>query len=247
MLHEIYSKNNGELNEENTKRLKADVFGMFQVTIETVSHTVEYGVYMFAKYPQYQTLIYDELVSVYVTQKNFRLAKMNECIVLRAFINETLRCSVVAPRSIPHQTTEEIEIEISDDNILNPKFRKYKNKKYIIPKSSQIDINMPFIFESETIPFDLENWIKFDSKENRYQWCNNDKIYVFPFGVGKRSCPGEHLARKKLFYALAKLIWNFTFAIPFNKRNSFHVNNIYSINSEIQPKYGIEIKRRLEN
>jgi len=146
MLHEIYSKNNGELNEENTKRLKADSYGMFQVAIETISHTVEYGVYMFAKYPQYQTLIYDELVSVYGTQKNFRLAKMNECIVLRAFINETLRCSVVAPRSIPRQTSEEIEIEISDDNILNPKFGKYKNKKYIIPNYSQIDINMPFIF-----------------------------------------------------------------------------------------------------
>jgi len=84
----------------------------------------------------------------------------------RAFIHEALRCSIPAPTGGYHSSNVPIEIKLTKDNV-SQKYSKEWNKTYVIPKDYFYMFNFTTMCESETSPFDIENFLKYDNTSKR--------------------------------------------------------------------------------
>ncbi|XP_061048048.1 cytochrome P450 2U1 isoform X2 [Eubalaena glacialis] len=112
-----------------------------------------------------------------------------------ATIMEVQRLSVVVPLSIPHMTSEKTVLQ-----------------GYTIPKGTIILPNLWSIHRDPAI------WEKpNDFYPNRFlddQGQLIKKETFIPFGIGKRVCMGEQLAKMELFLMFVSLMQSFTFALP---------------------------------
>ncbi|KAG8921947.1 hypothetical protein FRC03_004745 [Tulasnella sp. 419] len=145
---------------------------------------------------------------------------------LRAFIQEVLRFSSVAPLGVPHRTAEDLHY-----------------KGYVIPKGSTILTNTWAIFHDPQIfenphTFNPDRFLK-PSLRKGEMW---KKLDTLAFGVGRRICPGMHLATQVLEMTAASMLWAFEFkSHPDGKPD---VSNFIS-NSSLDPRpFKCDIKPR---
>jgi len=225
------------LSEYMLNTLKSNVFLLLNVGIESTSHAIEYGILGLTKYPKYQQLIYDELISVYETKEEFNLIKINDCHIFRAFVHEIIRCSVATPKGGARSTKESFVIEITKDNI-SEKYAHEIGQKYLIPKDFVIEPNFVYCFETDTRDIDIENWLKYSEVAKRKIFCNNPT--VFSFSLGKRSCPGEPIVLKQMFYTLGSLILRYRFYSKFD----FEIVTAHGNNTTIVDHIGINVDKR---
>ena len=112
---------------------------------------------------------------------------MSSLNYIMATIMEITRFSAVAPSSLPHRLLQDIQID------------QYKFKKGTIFFSNlEKFLNDPIQFPEPRM-FKPERFINSDGKLQR-----ND--YLVPFGIGKRVCMGESLAKNELFIFFVRLI-----------------------------------------
>ncbi|XP_044587036.1 methyl farnesoate epoxidase-like isoform X1 [Cotesia glomerata] len=114
---------------------------------------------------------------------------------IEAFLIEALRVLVLAPLALPHRTTENVWLE-----------------GFHIPKDTVI------LFNFHSANFDESCW---ENAEEFYpqrflnksgQFCR--KIEFFPFGLGRRRCLGESLAKSSIFLFFTHILHNFNLEIP---------------------------------
>ncbi|KAF6129593.1 cytochrome P450 family 2 subfamily U member 1 [Phyllostomus discolor] len=112
-----------------------------------------------------------------------------------ATIMEVQRLTMVVPLSIPHMTSEKTVLQ-----------------GYTIPKGTVIIPNLWSVHRDPAI------WEKPDDfNPNRFlddQGQVMKKETFIPFGIGKRVCMGEQLAKMELFLMFVSLMQSFTFALP---------------------------------
>lgn len=110
--------------------------------------------------------------------------------IFNAFVSESQRYSTFAPSLIPHKTFE-------DENI----------DSYDVPKDTVIIYNAWKIHRDEKyweklFKFDLTRWL---DENGKYK---TNKSYL-PFSKGVRSCLGQSLAIKEMFFILTRFICDF--------------------------------------
>jgi len=109
---------------------------------------------------------------------------------LHAFISEALRWRPVTPLGFPHRSTRDIFW-----------------RGYYIPAGATVTGNQwaisrdPVVFPNPE-KFDPQRWLDQNGE------LRND-IECYPFGFGRRVCPGMDLANRSMFIALAHLLWSF--------------------------------------
>ncbi|XP_042617774.1 LOW QUALITY PROTEIN: cytochrome P450 2U1 [Cyprinus carpio] len=115
-----------------------------------------------------------------------------------AIIMEVQRMTVVVPLSIPHMASETTEF-----------------RGYTIPKGTVIIPNLwsvhrdPTVWESPD-DFNPDRFLDEQGKLLR-------KDCFIPFGIGRRVCMGEQLAKMELFLMFTSLMQAFTFRLPEGK------------------------------
>nr|XP_045736574.1 cytochrome P450 2U1 isoform X2 [Mirounga angustirostris] len=116
-----------------------------------------------------------------------------------ATIMEVQRLTAVVPLAIPHMTSEKTVLQ-----------------GYSIPKGTVIVPNLWSVHR------DPATWEKPDDfYPNRFlddQGQLIKKETFIPFGIGKRVCMGEQLAKMELFLMFVSLMQSFTFALPKNSK-----------------------------
>jgi cytochrome P450 len=237
MLQDIGYKGDKNISNETRHKLAATTLVAVGAGMETTAHTMEYAMLTLTKYPKYQQLLYDELLEVYKNKENFDLSKINECHMHRAFIHEALRCSIPAPTGGYHSSNVPIEIKLTKDNV-SQKYSKEWNKTYVIPKDYFYMFNFTTMCESETSPFDIENFLKYDNTSKRKVFSQNPN--VFPFGAGKRSCAGELIAVQELYYVIALLILHYKFSCDHDFTITIETHGLNRVTSKI----GISVLKR---
>lgn len=116
---------------------------------------------------------------------------------IRAIVKETMRLLPVASIGAAHLATEDI---------------MYKD--FFIPKGTIVSLAM------NVVHFDARHEAPFDFRPERFMsYTLRAGAYTamrdlaerdhFGFGVGRRICPGMHLAENSLFITIAKILWAF--------------------------------------
>lgn len=114
---------------------------------------------------------------------------------VEAFLSEVARFNTIAPIPVPRRTLTDLVYE-----------------GFNIPKNTFVIVSIWALLR------DKEHWgdpdvfrpsrfLDSDGKYKKDEWLMN-------FGIGKRQCPGESLAKNVMFLFLVKLIQEFEFSVP---------------------------------
>ncbi|KAL2096534.1 hypothetical protein ACEWY4_008682 [Coilia grayii] len=172
--------------------LLGSVWNLFAAGTETTSSTMRQLLLMMIKHPHVQARVQREIDEVIGQERSPCLDDRSKMPYTDAVIHETQRNMDLAPTSVPHKVMADTEF-----------------KNFHIPKGTMV---LPLLSSVLVDPklwknpdnFDPENFL---DEEGHFK--KNDGFLVF--GLGKRNCVGEGLARTELFLLFTSLLQRFTF------------------------------------
>lgn len=106
----------------------------------------------------------------------------------RAFVEEVLRWRPLAPGGVPHSP-------VVDDSYGG----------YSIPKGTAVVANHWSLDMDEEVFRDPQDFVP-------ERWVGEPDLPLAAFGFGRRTCPGQHLARSSLLLVVARLLWAYDIA-----------------------------------
>ncbi|XP_053720986.1 cytochrome P450 1A1 [Synchiropus splendidus] len=199
---------NIQMSDEKIVCIVNDLFG---AGFDTISTGLSWAMMYLVSYPDIQERLYEEIRGVVGTERLPRIADRAHLPYLEAFILELFRHSGYMPFTIPHCTTK--------DTSLNG---------YFIPKDTCVFINQwqtnhdPEVWKDPS-SFNPDRFLSADGTElNKLE---GEKVLIF--GMGKRRCIGEVIARNEVFLFLAIFIHSMQFHCPPGK--SLDMTPIYGL------------------
>ncbi|XP_038076158.1 cytochrome P450 2J6-like [Patiria miniata] len=180
------------LNETN---LLYTVNDLFSAGSETTVTTMEWCLLYMAIHPEIQQRVQAEIDAVVGRNRLPRLADKPGLNLTRAVIWEVQRMASIVPLGLPHVAASDTQFQ-----------------GFLIPKDTILVSNLWRINRDPKLWPEPEKF-----KPERFL---NDEGKAFkpeefiPFGVGRRICLGEHLAKMELFIFFSYFMHQFTFQKP---------------------------------
>ncbi|XP_043491409.1 methyl farnesoate epoxidase-like [Polistes fuscatus] len=193
-LNEMKTKNLSSPSCFNDENLIALIRDLFVASIETTTNTIGFVIAFLSVKQDIQKKIHDELDDVLGKDILPRLANRNRLPYLQATLAEVARMGNVGPTSVPHRA-------INDTTLLG-----YNIKKDSTMLANLMSVHMDKNHWGDPNVFRPERFIN----ENG-EYC--DDPWIMTFGLGRRRCPGEILAKNILFLVTACMLQKFYFAI----------------------------------
>ncbi|XP_025924113.1 cytochrome P450 1A5-like [Apteryx rowi] len=202
-----------QIPKEKIVNLVNDLFG---AGFDTITTALSWSLMYLVTYPDIQKRIQEELDQTIGQERTPRLSDRGTLPYTEAFILEVFRHSSFLPFTIPHSTTR--------DTVLNG---------YYVPKDRCVFINQWQVNHDEKLwkdplVFNPERFLNAEGTEvNKVE---GEKILVF--GLGKRRCIGEHIARWQVFLFLSTLLQRLEFSVQGGKK------------VDMTPLYGLSMKHK---
>ncbi|KAM6257338.1 cytochrome P450 1A5-like [Porphyrio hochstetteri] len=202
-----------QIPKEKIVNLVNDIFG---AGFDSITTGLSWSLMYLVTYPDIQKKIQEELDQTIGRERRPRLSDRGTLPYTEAFILEMFRHSSFLPFTIPHSTTR--------DTVLNG---------YYIPKDRCVFINQWQVNHDEKLwkdplTFKPERFLNAEGTEV-------DKVQgekVLAFGLGKRKCIGEPIARWQVFLFLSTLLQQLEFSICDGKK------------VDMTPIYGLSMKHK---
>jgi len=214
--------------ESNThfdmETLELTCLDLFKAGAETSSTTILWIILFLVRYQDAQERCYQEVIRVTGEERPGLKHNLPYC---QAVIFEVQRLSCVAPQTIPHRVTKEVNVEDKT-----------------IPRNSYAMANLwgfmkdPDVWH-EAEMFRPERFLQ--ETESGHKLIRHEQFV--PYGIGRRICMGETLAKDTLFIFMATLVKNLKFENPdFNpKPEPENYTDGFTI---IPHPYFVKMKRR---
>nr|XP_009680937.1 PREDICTED: cytochrome P450 1A5-like [Struthio camelus australis] len=202
-----------QIPKEKIVNLVNDLFG---AGFNTVTTALSWSLMYLVKYPDIQKRIQEEIDHTIGQERRPRLSDRGTLPRTEAFILEMFRHSSFLPFLIPHSTTR--------DTVLNG---------YYVPKDCCVFINQWQVNHDEKLwkdplAFNPERFLSAGGTEvNKV-----DGEKVLAFGLGKRKCIGESIARWQVFLFLSILLQRLEFSVCGGKK------------VDMAPVYGLTLKHK---
>ncbi|XP_077345174.1 cytochrome P450 2K4-like [Lithobates pipiens] len=188
-------KQEEEKSDPNTyfheMNLLSTVTSLFMAGTETTSSTIRWAISYMIQYPEIQKRVHEEIDRV-IGSAQPRIDHRKDMPYTNAVIHETQRFANIVPLNLPRETTRDITFQ-----------------GYHLPKGTYIVPLLESVLYDET---------QFERPESFYpehfldsQGAFVKKAAFMPFSAGRRSCPGETLAKMELFLFFTSLMQKFTF------------------------------------
>ncbi|XP_035755400.1 cytochrome P450 1A5-like [Egretta garzetta] len=202
-----------QIPREKIVNLVNDLFG---AGFDTVTTGLSWSLLYLVMYPNIQKKIQEELDQTIGWERKPRLSDRGTLPYMEAFILEMFRHSSFLPFTIPHSTTR--------DTVLNG---------YYIPKDRCVFVNQWQVNHDEKLwkdplTFNPDRFL--NAKGTEVNKADGEKVLVF--GLGKRKCIGEPIARWQVFLFLSTLLQQLEFSVCDGKK------------VDMTPLYGLALKHR---
>ncbi|XP_053128995.1 cytochrome P450 1A5-like [Hemicordylus capensis] len=202
-----------QLPSEKIVNLVNDIFG---AGFDTVTTALSWCLMYLVVYPEIQKKIQEEIDESIGRARKPRLSDRSLLPYTEAFILEMFRHSSFLPFTIPHCTTT--------DTALNG---------YYIPKDMCVFVNQWQVNHDETLwkdpsSFNPERFLT----ANRKEVIRDESEKVLVFGLGKRRCIGETIARWEVFLFLSTLLQELQFSVT------------EGVKVDMTPLYGLTMKHK---
>ncbi|XP_055769832.1 cytochrome P450 2U1-like [Salvelinus fontinalis] len=168
---------------------------LFIAGTDTTTNTVLWMMLYMVLYPDIQERVQAEIDAVVGPDRVPSLTDKGSLPFTEATIMEVQRMTVVVPLAIPHMASETTEF-----------------RGYTIPKGTVIIPNLWSVHRDPTVweePDDFNPSRFLDDQGNLLR-----KECFIPFGIGRRVCMGEQLAKMELFLMFTSLLQAFSFRLP---------------------------------
>ena len=149
------------------------------------------------KFPNIKYRLQSDIDNVVADNELPRLDDMAKLPYVEAFIMELLRCVNVAPLAVPHTLLSETDIIFEG---------------YTIPQKSLIIFNLNSVLKDPKVFVNPEQF-----NPDRFLDAAGEVVKpkeFIPFGIGRRVCLGEALAKMELFLFLTTILKQFDFVLP---------------------------------
>ena len=208
-LIEILKGTNPYFDQEG---LELTCLDLFKAGAETSSTTILWVILYLVKYQDVQEKCYQEIVRVTGEERPSLQHSLPYC---QAVIMEVQRLACVAPQTIPHRSV--IYNIILSSNIYCRITRDVSVEGYDVPQDCVAIANLwgfmkdpdhwedPLMFHPERFLEKIDGGLKVLKKER-----------FVPYGIGRRVCMGESLAKDTLFIFVTTLVKNLKFENPVN-------------------------------
>nr|XP_060611509.1 cytochrome P450 1A5-like [Anolis sagrei ordinatus]XP_060611510.1 cytochrome P450 1A5-like [Anolis sagrei ordinatus] len=211
------AKSSVQLPQEKIVNLVNDLVG---ASFDTVTSALSWSLMYLVSYPEIQKKIQKEIDQTIGKERTPRLSDRALLPYTEAFILEVFRHSSFLPFTIPHCTTK--------DTSLNG---------FYIPKDLCVFVNQWQVNHDETLWEDPSTFHPdrfFSANGTEINRAESEKVMIF--GMGKRRCIGENLARWEVFLFLTTLL----------QRLEFTASDGKGVN--MTPEYGLVMKpKKCEN
>ena len=227
LLHsqrEAVEENKEKVSMFSEDHLVNTIQDVFTAGYETTAHALAFALGYLVQYPDCQMDIQKQLDDVVGRHRMPRLEDRPRLPLIHATIMESLRLGNVVPQALPHRAVE--------DTFLCG---------YHVPKDT---IVYP---DTEATHLDADCWQK-PKLFNPYRHLDNEGNlitnhgYFYPFGAGRRVCPGEALAKMEMYVLLSWMLHKFTF-LPEEGRGPPEIKHLRAITQYPAPFNIRAIKR----
>ncbi|KAM6943462.1 cytochrome P450 1A1 [Xenentodon cancila] len=204
---------NVQMSDEKIVGIVNDLFG---AGFDTISTALSWSVMYLVAYPDIEKRLFEEIKEKVGLDRTPVLSDKPNLVFLEAFILELFRHSSFLPFTIPHCT--------SKDTSLNG---------YFIPKDTCVFINQwqinhdPKLWEDPS-SFNPDRFLSADGTE--VNKLDGERVMIF--GLGRRRCIGEVIARNEVFLFLAIII------------QRLHFDKLPGEELDLTPEYGLTMKHK---
>ncbi|PHH76622.1 hypothetical protein CDD80_1377 [Ophiocordyceps camponoti-rufipedis] len=134
-------------------------------------------------YPQAMRNVQDELESQVGSDRLPSFDDFPHLPYTQSFVQEALRWRPLAPGGVPHSP-------ITDDTF----------EGFDIPKGSTVIANHWSLDMDDNVFVRPEEFLP-------ERWLKDPNLPISAFGFGRRTCPGQHLARNSILLVISRLLW----------------------------------------
>ncbi|XP_021738349.1 isoflavone 2'-hydroxylase-like [Chenopodium quinoa] len=186
MIHVLLSLQKEDPQYYSDEMIGSLILALFQGGTDTSAATVEWVLSLLLNNPKVLKKAQEEIDTNVGNTRLVEESDKNNLPYLQCIINETLRMYPTGPLGLPRESRGDCYVG-----------------GYYVPKGSMLIYNIWAVHNDPNIWDDPRNF-----KPERFLDLEKTTLgYKFmPFGTGKRVCPGEHLANKMIWLAVAILI-----------------------------------------
>ncbi|PIA46104.1 hypothetical protein AQUCO_01600401v1 [Aquilegia coerulea] len=168
--------------------IKGIILMMFDLGTETTASTMQWAMSLLLNHPEVLDKARREIDHIVGYDRLLSESDLHKFPYLHNIINETLRMYTLGPYLPPHESSDDCTIG-----------------GYNIPKGTMLLVNQLGLQNDPNV-WPEPMMFKPERFEKRIGENENEGIKWIPFGIGRRACPGEGLARRFLGLTLGLLI-----------------------------------------
>ncbi|CAM0943204.1 unnamed protein product [Alopecurus aequalis] len=157
---------------------------LFAAGTDTTSMTTEWAMSLLLKHPAVLKKARAEIDAYVGTSRLVSADDVRSLAYLHCIINETLRLYPVSPLLLPHQSSADCVV-----------------CGYNVPGDTMLIVNAYAIHRDPAV---WEDPLEF--RPERFQDGKAEGLFMIPFGMGRRRCPGETLALQTIRMVLATML-----------------------------------------
>ncbi|XP_047320719.1 cytochrome P450 76T24-like [Impatiens glandulifera] len=196
---------------------------LFITGTDTVSTMVEWAMTELLRNPDKLKKAQGELRAFAGNKLIIEESDISKLPYIQSVVKETLRLHPPSPFMVPHKAEAEFEIDMEE--------------KYLfwIPKDAQILVNVWAIGRDPKVWEDPDLFIPERFLKNEFD-LNGQDFRFFPFGSGRRSCPGMVLGDKMVHLLLTSLLLTFDWKLE---------NGIKPQDIDMNDKFGMSMEKAI--
>ncbi|KAK4876363.1 hypothetical protein RN001_012785 [Aquatica leii] len=180
---------------DHDRQMQQIMGDLFSAGMETIKNTLLWSILFMLHYPEVMKSIQEELDQVVGRKRLPKLEDLSYLPITEATICEVMRVSSIIPMGTTHAPTHDIHLN-----------------GFSVPHNAQVvpllhAVHMDPNLWDEPDKFNPSRFIDGEGKVNKPE-------YFIPFGVGRRMCLGEILARMEVFLFFSTLLHTFELSVP---------------------------------